>query len=205
MLRFENLGKRYGDHVLFQGLQYHAGAQSVALNDDSGTGKTTLLGMLAGEIAADEGDVWIGGHSMRSAPREAMSLLTYVPDDCIGDARETGRDYLTRVAAERKVALDATVLEWAERFGLAPHLDKRFEQMSFGTRKKMCLTSAVLGETKVVIADEPGGGLDAAARSVLVDLFTSLARDRAVFFSSYDTALARACGAKPIAFADLRS
>jgi ABC-type multidrug transport system ATPase subunit len=75
--------------------------------------------------------------------------------------------------------------------------------MSFGTRKKIFLTASVLGDTRVVIADEPAGGLDAPARTVLADLFRSLAQTRTVFFSSYDAAFTEACEAAKIQFADL--
>jgi ABC-type multidrug transport system, ATPase component len=175
----------------------------VALNDESGSGKSTLLGILAGTIEPDAGEVWLGGHSLRTAPREAKSTLTYVPEDCMTYPEQTGRDYLARVALERKTTVGSHALELAQRFGLEPHLDKRFEQMSFGTRKKFFLTGAVLGETKVVIADEPVGGLDASARGVLVDLFKTLAETRTVFFSSYDTAFTQACEARTVGFADL--
>ena len=175
----------------------------MALNDESGSGKSTLLGILAGETEPDHGEVWIDGHSLRSAPFEAKSVLTYVPDDCMPYSLQTGREYLEWVAANRKTAVDTRTLDLADRFGLTPHLEKRFEQMSFGTRKKIFLTAAALGEVKVVIADEPGAGLDAPARAVLIDLFTILGEDRTVFFSSYDTAFTEACRAKTISFADL--
>src|ERR1700735_2006261 len=203
MLRFDNLCKRYGERTVFHGLHYSASAGCVALNDESGSGKSALLGILAGEIEADAGEVWLGGHSLRTAPLAAKSALTYVPEDCLTYPLETGREFLERVAAQRQTALGNHSLELADRFGLTPHLEKRFEQMSFGTRKKICLTAAALGEAKVVIADEPSGGVDAAARAVLVELFKTLAEDRAVFFSSYDLAFTRACNAKSISFADL--
>ncbi|CAE6735061.1 ABC transporter ATP-binding protein [Paraburkholderia haematera] len=203
MLRFENLAKRYNERIIFQGLHYDTVAGSVALNDESGSGKSTLLGILAGTIEPDAGDVWLGGHSLRTATQAAKSLLTYVPEDCMTYPDQTGRAYLDRVASERKTVVDGPTLDLAHRFGLEPHLDKRFEQMSFGTRKKFFLTGAVLGETKVVIADEPVGGLDASARAVLVDLFKTLAETRTVFFSSYDCAFTQACGAKTVDFADL--
>lgn len=203
MLRFENLSKRYSERIIFQGLHYDTAAGCVALNDESGSGKSTLLGILAGTIEPDAGEVWLGGHSLRTAPREAKSTLTYVPEDCMTYPEQTGRDYLARVASERKTAVDSHTLDLALRFGLEPHLDKRFEQMSFGTRKKFFLTGGVLGETKVVIADEPVGGLDASARGVLVDLFKTLAETRTVFFSSYDTAFTQACEARTVGFADL--
>jgi ABC-2 type transport system ATP-binding protein len=203
MLRFDNLCKRYGERTLFQGLHYSATAGCIALNDESGSGKSTLLGILAGEIEADAGEAWLGGHSLRTTRLAAKSVLTYVPEDCLTYPLETGREFLARVAAQRQTALENHTLELADRFGLTPHLEKRFEQMSFGTRKKIFLTAASVGAPTVVIADEPGGGLDAAARVVLIDLFKRLGQDRVVFFTSYDAALTQACEAKAIGFADL--
>ncbi|RFU48979.1 ABC transporter ATP-binding protein [Paraburkholderia sp. DHOC27] len=203
MLRFENLSKRYGDHVLFEKLRYRSEAGCVALSDEMGSGKTTLLGVLAGAIEQDAGEVWLGGYSLRHEAAKAKAVLTYVPEDCTANPLQTGRAFLEEVAALRRTPLDARALELADRFGLTPHLDKRFEQMSFGTRKKVCFTAAVLGESSVLIADEPLGGLDAPARAVLIDLFTSLAGNCTVLFTSYDAALAQACGATAISFADL--
>ncbi|WP_168791412.1 ABC transporter ATP-binding protein [Paraburkholderia aromaticivorans] len=203
MLRFENLSKRYGDRLIFQALHYDTASGCVALNDESGSGKSTLLGILSGTIEPDTGEVWLGGHSLRSAPLAAQSVLTYVPEDCVPYSDQTGREYLNTVASARKTAVTPYTLALADRFGLTPHLDKRFEQMSFGTRKKFFLTAAVLGDTQVLIADEPVGGLDAAARTVLVDLFKTLAQTRTVFFSSYDEVFTNACEARSVNFADL--
>ncbi|RAS19435.1 ABC transporter ATP-binding protein [Paraburkholderia bryophila] len=203
MLRFDNLSKRYGERVIFQGLHYENQAGCVALNDESGSGKSTLLGVLAGTIEADSGDVWIGGQALRGASLAAQTALTYVPEDCMTYPDQTGRAYLNDVATVRKTTLDAAALDLAERFGLTPHLDKRFEQMSFGTRKKIFLTASVLGETSVLIADEPVGGLDASARGVLVELFRMLGETCTVFFSSYDTVFSEACQAASIRFSDL--
>jgi ABC-2 type transport system ATP-binding protein len=203
MLRFDNLSKQYSDRLVFRALHYDAASGCVALNDESGSGKSTLLGILAGTIEADTGDVWLGGHALRTAPLAAKSVLTYVPEDCMTFPDQTGREYLNKVASARHAAITNDTLELADRFGLTPHLDKRFEQMSFGTRKKIFLTASVLGDTSVLIADEPVGGLDASARAVLVDLFRTLASTRTVFFSSYDTAFTEACSATSIQFADL--
>lgn len=203
MLRFENLGKRYDTRVIFEGLNYASGAGCVALCDENGTGKSTLLGILAGAIEADEGEVWLNGHSLRTAPLEAKSALAYVPDDCMAYPFQTGRAFLELVASAKKTSVDDRTLDLANRFGLAPHMDKRFEQMSLGTRKKLFLTATTLGKPTVIIADEAGNGLDAPARAVLIDLFKTLAASAAVFFSSHDLALVRACGAKTTTFADL--
>lgn len=204
MLRFEKLCKRYSERLIFENLHFDMTAGCVALDDESGSGKTTLLCILAGTVIADSGDVWLGGHSQHTAPADAQSALTYIPEDCMTFPEQTGRAFLEQTAAERKTCVDNATLDLAERFGLAPHLDKRFEQMSFGTRKKIFLTATMLGDTSAVIADEPVGGLDASARAVLVDLFGTLGETRSVFFSSYDAAFSKACGAGIVSFADLR-
>jgi len=127
MLRFDNLGKRYDKRVIFKGLNYASGAGCMALCDETGSGKSTLLAILAGTLDADEGEVWIGGHSLRTAPQDAKSALAYVPDDCLAYPLQTGREFLDLVAAGRKTVVDARTLELADRFGLGPHLEKRFE------------------------------------------------------------------------------
>ena len=204
MLRFDNLGKRYDKRVIFNGLHYASGAGCVALCDETGSGKSTLLAILAGTLDADEGEVWIGGHSLRTAPHDAKSALAYVPDDCLAYPLQTGRAFLDLVAAGRKTVVDAHTLELADRFGLGPHLEKRFEQMSTGTRRKVFVTAAALGDPAVVIADGPSNGFDARGRAVLAELFMAWGKDRVVLFASHDPELVRACKASTVDVAALR-
>ena len=196
MLRIDNLTKRYGDHVVFQGLTHAFHAGCVALCEEESTGKSTLLNIVAGVIAPDTGDVWIDGHSIVQTPQLAKTRLAYVPDNCMVFPTQTGRGLLEQIASERNVALDDTVMAIAHRLGLEPHLDKRFEQMSTGTRRKVFLTAAALGDPAVVIADGASNGLDAPARAALADLFKIWARDRVVLFASHDPELVAACEAR---------
>jgi len=196
MLRIDNLGKRYGDHLVFQGLTRAFEPGCVAFCEEDSTGKSTLLGIIAGVIAPDEGDVWIDGHSLAHAPRQARARLAYVPDDCMAFPSLTGRGWLEQAAAQKNAALDGAVLDLAGRLGLEQHLDKRFEQMSTGTRRKVFLAAAALGDPAVVVADGPSNGLDAQARAALAEQFKAWSRDRVVLFASHDEALVRACGAR---------
>ncbi|HCQ49078.1 MAG TPA: ABC transporter ATP-binding protein [Achromobacter sp.] len=204
MLRIDNLSKRYGDYLVFQGLTHTFEPGCMALCEEDSTGKSSLLGIIAGVIPPDGGDVWIDGHSLEQAPRLARSRVAYVPDNCLEFPTQTGRDFLLKAAAEKNVSLDDSVLDLASRLGLEPHLDKRFEQMSTGTRRKVYLTAAALGEPAVVVADGASNGLDAQARAVLADVFKTWARDRVVLFASHDPELVQACNARMLNVADLR-
>jgi len=198
MLRIDNLSKRYGDHLVFQGLTQTFSPGCVALCEEDNTGKSSLLNIVAGVVAPDAGDVWIDGYSMRQSPAQAKARLAYVPDNCLAQPTQTGRGFLELVAADKHVPIDAAALDLAERLGLEPHLDKRFEQMSTGTRRKVFLTAAALGKPAVVVADGPSNGLDAPARTVLAEQFRAWSRDRVVLFASHDAELVRACGARTI-------
>lgn len=204
MLRIDNLSKRYGDYLVFQGLTHTFPPGCFALCEEDSTGKSSLLGIIAGVIAPDAGDVWIDGHSLAQTPQQAKARLAYVPDNCLALPTQTGRGLLEQVAAEKQVPLDHAVLDLAYRLGLEPHLDKRFEQMSTGTRRKVYLTAAALGAPAVIIADGASNGLDAQARTVLAGQFKAWAQDRVVLFASHDPELVEACGAQVIEVAALR-
>lgn len=204
MLRIDNLSKRYGNHLVFQGLTQAFPPGCVALCEEDSTGKSSMLRIIAGVIAPDEGDVWIDGHSMIHSPVQAKSRLAYVPDNCLAFPAQTGRGLLEQVASEKNSAIDDTVLDLAYRLGLEPHLDKRFEQMSTGTRRKVFLTAAALGEPAVIIADGPSNGLDTQARAVLAEQFRIWSRDRVVLFASHDYELVQACGARALNVDELR-
>ncbi|MFT0533732.1 ATP-binding cassette domain-containing protein [Castellaniella hirudinis] len=193
MLRFENLGKRYGDHLVFDGLTAAFSAGCIALCEADSTGKSSLLRIVAGAMAPDAGEVWIDGHSLAQAPRLARARLAYVPEDCLADPAQTGRGLLAQVALGKNTRVDDSALDLADRLGLGPHLDKPFEQMSTGTRRKVFLAAAAIGHPAVVVADGPGDGLDTQARRALAAQFSTWAKDRVILFASHDAELVQAC------------
>lgn len=204
MLRIDHLSKRYGNHVLFQALTVTFPPGCIALCEEESTGKSSLLGIIAGVIRPDAGDVWIDGYSLTNAPQQAKTRLAYVPDDCFAFPAQTGRGLLNSVASEKSTTLDEATLELAYRLGLEPHLDKRFDQMSTGTRRKVFLAAAALGDPALIVADGPTNGLDAPARAVLAAQFNTWSQDRVVLFASHDTELIGACQARTVNVADLR-
>ena len=203
MLRIDNLSKRYGDHFIFQGLTRTFQPGCVALCEEDSTGKSSLLGIIAGVLAPDSGNVWIDGHSLIHAPLQAKARLAYVPDDCSMLPSLTGRELLEQRALEKTTTVDDEVLDLACRLGLEPHLDKRFEQMSTGTRRKVFLAAAALGDPAVIIADGPSNGLDVQARTALAAQFKTWSQDRVVLFASHDPELVQASEAHTIKIAEL--
>jgi heme-transporting ATPase len=196
MLSLENLHKRFGARVIFEGLTHRLGAGCVALRGPNGIGKSTLLATIAGIELPDRGDVWIAGHSLRREPLAARRALAFIPDALNAYPFMTGRALFALVASARRARFDERIDTLIERLRVAPYLDVRFDELSLGTGKKLSLIAAALGEPPVVIADEPGNGLDAAAMSVLAGFLREIGRDRLALFSTHDDALIEATGAR---------
>lgn len=203
MLRIDNLSKRFGDQFIFQGLTHTFPPGCVALCEEDSTGKSSLLRIIAGVMTPDTGEIWVDGLSMAHTPLQVKTRLAYVPDNCSALPTLTGHGLLERIASEKNTIVGDDVLGFADELGLKPHLDKRFEQMSTGTRRKVFLAAAVLGDPAVIVADGPSDGLDARARAVLAEQFKVWGEDRVVLFASHDTELVQACGAKAIKVAAL--
>lgn len=199
MLRIENLQKNYGSHPVFRGLTLDLAPGCYALCDEESTGKSTLLNLIAGNLPPDGGDIFINGHSITRQSQPAKTMMAWIPDDCLGEPALTGWQLLQRTAAEKGVEIGPHVLEWAHQLAVEPHLEKQFEQMSTGMRRKVYLAAAAIGEPAVIVADGPSNGLDASACRVLASKFRSWGADRVVLFATFDPELIQASGAKLLA------
>ncbi|WJJ93595.1 ABC transporter ATP-binding protein [Neopusillimonas aromaticivorans] len=196
MLRIENLQKSYRSHPVFRGLTLDLGPGCYALCDEESTGKSTLLNIVAGRLAPDGGDVFINGHSITRQHKQVNALRAWVPADCLSEPVLTGQELLQRTAAEKGVDIGPDVFEWIRQLDLEPHLEKQFEQMSTGMRRKVYLAAAAIGDPAVILADGPSDGLDAGACRALAAKFKAWGKNRVVLFATFDPELVQASGAK---------
>lgn len=133
----------------------------------NGAGKSTLLDCAVGRLAPSSGDVRIGGHSLARERAAAKRALGYACAPGELPPLLTGRQCLTVYAFAKELeAIDADVLELADELRLTPFLDAYVDTYSLGTRQKLCVLLALLGDPQIVVLDEAFNGLD--PRSALV-------------------------------------
>ena len=148
----------------------------VALYGPSGTGKTTLLNIVAALLTPDRGRVCVGGRdvtalSAREAARYRRLELGYVSQSL---------DLLPGVSAIDNAALKLfdmrigvreahrRVASLMERLGIGGRLTHRAEELSHGERQRVLIARALATGPRLVLADEPTGSLDTArSREVL--------------------------------------
>ena len=159
-----------------------ATGEHVALRGASGCGKTTLLHVIAGIIAADAGRVLVAGRKM---PRPFEAERDRVRASSIGYVFQSF-NLLEAYTALENVALGmsfgtrvdvARACELLERMGLGACLHHRPSQLSVGQQQRVAIARAIAARPALVLADEPTGNLDPAAAQTAVRLMRDVCRE----------------------------
>ncbi|MDP3124774.1 MAG: ATP-binding cassette domain-containing protein [Thiobacillus sp.] len=209
LLTFDRLELAYGHHPLLDGASLVVDAgERIGLIGRNGTGKSSLLKVIAGINPPDAGDVW----------RKPALKLAYVPQEPqfqpghtvfeavaegVGEAQRLLADYhaaahrvaegdmdayedFERLSQELEVhdawRLNSRVEETMQRLGL--DADRTVETLSGGLKKRVALARALVTEPELLLLDEPTNHLDFAAIEWLESLLTDF--KGALLFITHD-------------------
>ena len=161
------------------------GSGITLLHGDTGSGKSTLVRVMAGALRAS-GDLTLAG------ARLADDRVTYQQDVFFCDPVTDAFDQVTaRACTELLIGGDArfSPARWQtliDGFALAPHLDKPMYMLSTGSKRKVGLAAALASGRPLTLLDEPVGALDAASTRCLWRTLADLASqpDRAIVIAS---------------------
>jgi ABC-2 type transport system ATP-binding protein len=161
----------------------------------NGAGKTTTIRMVAGALAPTSGSIRLGGHDLARRPKEAKSILGYIPDRPFLYEKLSGREFLTFAADLYKVpgdTADRKARELLDLFELWDWRDELIENYSHGMKQRLIMAGALLPSPRILVVDEPMVGLDPRGAKLVMDIFKTMARrDRvAVFISTHTMSLA---------------
>lgn len=184
-LRLVNVSYRYPgtDDWLLHEINLHVPAGSqVALIGRSGTGKTTLLNLIQGELVPDRGSITINGISVLQIQNESprpfavLNQQPYLFDTTIANNIRLGRpdatDEEVRKAAEF-AGLGKLIATLPD--GLETKVREAGIRFSGGERQRIALARVLLQNCPIVLLDEPTVGLDPVTECDLLDtLFTAL-------------------------------
>ncbi|MDR2455202.1 MAG: ABC transporter ATP-binding protein, partial [Deltaproteobacteria bacterium] len=161
----------------------------------NGAGKTTTIRMLAGALAPTSGTISLGGHNLASKPREAKSILGYIPDRPFLYEKLSGWEFLSFTSDLYRVPQDESKKrsqELLELFELWDWRDELIENYSHGMKQRLIMSGALLPRPKILVVDEPMVGLDPRGAKLVMGIFKRLAREEgvAVFISTHTMSLA---------------
>ena len=161
---------------LFTRLDLTLGPGRTGLVGRNGTGKTTLLRLIAGELLAAAGRIRITG-SAAMMRQEAMTHPGETIADLFGAA--DALDLLDRAEAGLASAEDLAKADWTlparidaalERCGLCADPRTPLARLSGGQRSRAALAALIFTGPEILLLDEPTNNLDRAGRGAVIDL-----------------------------------
>ncbi len=184
--RLEHVTLRYGKTVALDDLSQDIPAgRMVGLIGPDGVGKSSMLALVAGSRAVQQGKVTVLGGDMADARHrdQVCPRIAYMPQGLGKNlyptlSVEENLQFFGRLfghdAGERRRRID----DLTRATGLAPFLDRPAGKLSGGMKQKLGLCCALIHDPDLLILDEPTTGVDPLARAQFWDLINHIRKDR---------------------------
>ena len=208
LLSLNNLTKSFGGLVAVAGVSFDVErGDVVGLIGPNGAGKTTVFNLITGAIRPDDGHIFFGGNSLgRLKPHRIvylglartfqtirlfpkLSVLENVLAGCHCRMKSSFLASLLRFPAQRreeKAAL-VTAMKELEFVGLADLWRSEAGSLSYGDQRRLEIARALATEPKLIVLDEPAGGMNDQETYELRDLIARIkARDITVILIEHD-------------------
>ena len=159
--------------------------EHIAVMGASGSGKTTLLNCISTIDTVSSGHILLEGRDITAIPMEEIAAFRR---EALGFVFQEF-NLLDTLTLEENMALPLTIRELepaeirakvhalADRLGLSEALGKFPYQVSGGQKQRCAFARAVIGEPKLILADEPTGALDSASARVLLEIMHRFHRE----------------------------
>ncbi|KYK32511.1 MAG: hypothetical protein AYK22_07400 [Thermoplasmatales archaeon SG8-52-3] len=155
----------------------------------NGAGKTTTIKIIVGLLRQGKGTISIGGYPMPDKKDEVNKLLGYLPQQVSFQQWRTVDHALTtfgKLSGLNKNELESNIRDILTLLNISEIRYKKIVELSGGTIQKVGLAQALLHRPKLLILDEPLGGLDPTSRNQIKKIIKDLSKNgTTIFFSSH--------------------
>ena len=167
-----------------------AAGERVAIVGRSGSGKSSLLHVLAGLDDVNQGQIFVAGEPMAAASNDARTALRRKYMGFVYQQHHLLAEFsaLENVALPLRLnGLSQTIAEQQsrkllDRIGLEARVEHLPGELSGGERQRVAVARALIHQPKLVMADEPTGNLDTTSASELMALMVELSESSGVAF-----------------------
>lgn len=191
LLEVKSLNKQFGDHTVLQDVTFSIKpGEIVGLVGRNGMGKTTLMKCILGLIETSSGSIVFDNDKDYKNKKEKMNKIGYLLDCKLFEnmnayenikIQEMYRGKRYHKAEEKKIIDDILSLVDLKND------NKKVRDYSFGMKQRLGLALALLGDTKLLILDEPFVGLDPVGIQIIRDFIIKLSQEKniAILISSH--------------------
>ncbi len=168
------------------GLRIPAG-EAYGLVGPDGAGKTTTMRLLVGALRADAGSVRVNGHDLARETEQARAHIGYLAQrfSLYGDLTVSENlKFFGEIRGVTGARVEKRLAELLKFVGLHGFETRRADQLSGGMKQKLGLACALIHEPKVLLLDEPTGGVDPVTRQDFWQLLIRLLSEGAAVIVS---------------------
>lgn len=202
MIKVNNLSKRFQRQVVLQSINLTLNNGVYGLLGANGAGKTTLLRCMAGLFEPQQGEVLYHDEPIRTS-RSYRQELGYLPQS-FGMFQELTlyemMDYLCSLKNISPHQCPSAIANALKSVNLEDKARDRVKTLSGGMLRRAGIAQAIMGDSKVILLDEPTAGLDPSERVRFKNTISSLkqAKDKTILISTHIVEDVEACCEKVI-------
>lgn len=182
LIEINGLSKSYGKKTVLKSVNLTlTSGKIIGLLGPNGSGKTTLIKILNGLLKDYSGEVLIDG---KRIGKESKAIISYLPDEPYFENWMTTTDAINLFKDMYKDFNEERVLSLMEQF----HIEKKqkIKNLSKGMKEKFQLSLVMSRKAKIYILDEPIGGVDPAARDLILDtILNNYDKDALILLSTH--------------------
>jgi ABC-2 type transport system ATP-binding protein len=166
-LKLEHISKEYKNTTALDDFSMTFSEGIYGLLGPNGAGKSTLMKLITRNIKPTTGEIYLDETNIHDLKREYQRLIGYMPQQQEIYPFYTGRMFLAYMGllkgVEKKV-LNDEIEKYASKVNLLDVLDRKVGTYSGGMKQRLLIAQAFLGDSKIIIFDEPTAGLDPKER-----------------------------------------
>ncbi|RYU78376.1 ABC transporter ATP-binding protein [Hymenobacter persicinus] len=201
MLTVTSLTKRFGSQPVLLNVSLELGSgQVLAVLGRSGGGKTTLLKILAGLEAPDDGQLYLLGQDLRPLPPNERQVVYLYQEPLLFPHLSVFENvaFGLRIRRVPEPEVQAQVTAMLAELDLLDHARKAPHQLSGGQRQRVAFGRALIIRPRLLLLDEPFGNLDAQTRADMQQLFLHVSRQHQIssIFVTHDSREALTVGSR---------
>ena len=196
MIKVKNITKMYGNRIIFKNFSYNFPDRGLfAFFGDSGSGKSTMLNMISGLDKNYDGTIEVNGTIIKKLSKKEIqdfrllnigyvfqnfNLLNLesafnnvlLPLDCISNDKKS---------IKKKRVLDSLKL-----VNIEEKKNSQINKLSGGEKQRVAIARAIVNKPKVILCDEPTGGLDEKNSEIIYELLKKISKSTLVILASHD-------------------
>lgn len=189
-ITLKNLRKVYPDGktaVVGLSLQMYQNQITVLLGHN-GAGKSTVMSMLTGLLEPTSGTAIVNGLDIRNEMKRIQQSFGLCPQYNILFEDLTVREHIYFYASLKGIPsskIEAEISKYVTKIELEDKLNESSKNLSGGQKRKLLVVLALVGDSKVVLLDEPSSALDPSARRALWELLSKEKHGRTILLTTH--------------------